>query len=59
MTIRDLQRMARSFGLNTGGLDRVGLVRAIQRAEGNFACFGTANGSCDQIKCRFREYCID
>lgn len=59
MTIRELQKMARSLGIDTGGLNRVGLVRAIQRAEGNFACFGTAIGSCDQIKCRFLEYCID
>ena len=59
MSIRELQKMARSFGINTGGFNKIDLVRAIQRAEGNFACFGTANGSCDQIKCRFREYCID
>jgi hypothetical protein len=54
-----LQKMARCLGINTGGLNRVGLVWAIQSAEGNFACFGTASGSCDQINCRFREDCID
>ena len=59
MTIRELQKMARSFGINTGGFDKIDLVRAIQRAEGNFACFGTAIGSCEQINCRFREECID
>jgi hypothetical protein len=59
MSIRDLQKMARCLGINTGGLNRVGLVWAIQSAEGNFACFGTASGSCDQINCRFREDCID
>jgi hypothetical protein len=59
MSIRELQKMARSLGINTGGLNRIGLVQAIQRAEGNFACFGTAVGSCDQINCRFREDCID
>jgi len=59
MSIRELQKMARSLGINTGGLDRIHLVRAIQGAEGNFACFGTAIGSCDQVKCRFREDCID
>ena len=59
MSIRELQKMARSLGINTGGLNRVGLVRAIQCAEGNFACFGTALASCDQINCRFREDCID
>jgi hypothetical protein len=59
MSIRELQKMARSLGINTGGLNRVGLVRAIQRTEGNFACFGTAIGACDQINCRFRDDCID
>jgi len=59
MTIRELQKMARRLGINTGGLNRIDLVRAIQRGEGNFACFGTAVGSCDQINCRFREDCID
>jgi hypothetical protein len=59
MSIRELQKMARCLGINTGGLNKVGLVRAIQRAEGNFACFATASGSCNQINCRFREDCID
>jgi hypothetical protein len=49
MTVRELQKMARRLGINTGGLDKIDLVRAIQRAEGNFACFGTAIGSYDQI----------
>jgi hypothetical protein len=59
MTIRELERMARGLGINTGGLSKIVLVRAIQRAQGNFACFGTAIGSCDQLNCRFREDCID
>lgn len=59
MTIRELQKMARRLGINTGGLNKIGLVRAIQRTEGNFACFGTAIESCDQINCRFREDCIE
>jgi hypothetical protein len=59
MTIRDLQRMARRFGIKTGGLSKFDLIRAIQRAEGNFACFGTATGFCDQSNCLFREECLD
>jgi len=59
MTIRELQRMARRFGINTGGLKRFDLIKAIQGAEGNVACFGTATASCDQKNCLFREECLD
>jgi len=59
MTIRDLQQMARRFGINTGGMTKFGPIKAIQRAEGNFACFGTAAGFCDQRNCLFREECLD
>jgi hypothetical protein len=59
MTIRDLQRMARRFGIDTGGMTKFDVIKAIQRAEGNFACFGTATGSCDQVHCLFREECLD
>jgi hypothetical protein len=35
------------------------LIVAIQKAEGNFPCFKTANGICDQIDCMWREECLD
>jgi hypothetical protein len=59
MTIRELEKITRGLGISTGGLNKIVLVRAIQRAEGSFACFGTPIGSCDQINFRFREDCID
>jgi len=35
------------------------IIRAIQRAEGNFECFGTAvSGNCDQMNCLWREDCL-
>lgn len=36
----------------------VDLIRSIQTAEGNFDCFGTANGYCDQWECRWRTFCL-
>jgi hypothetical protein len=36
----------------------VELIRRIQRAEGNFDCFGTAIDYCDQSQCCFREDCL-
>ncbi|MDA8433331.1 MAG: 2Fe-2S iron-sulfur cluster-binding protein, partial [Nitrospiraceae bacterium] len=35
------------------------LVRAIQRAEGNFDCFGSArSGHCSQDDCLWRQDCL-
>ena len=35
------------------------IIRAIQEAEGNFQCFGTArDGCCDRGDCAWREDCI-
>ncbi len=30
-----------------------------QLAEGNFDCFGKADGYCDQLQCRYRGHCLD
>jgi hypothetical protein len=43
---------------NTFGLSKAELIRRIQKAEGNFDCFGTAKDSCDQSQCCFREDCL-
>jgi len=34
------------------------LIQTIQRAEGNFPCFGTASDNCDQTACRWRVDCL-
>ncbi|NWG04220.1 MAG: hypothetical protein HXY44_15310 [Syntrophaceae bacterium] len=34
------------------------LIRQIQKAEGNFDCFGKAIDYCDQWSCCFREDCL-
>ena len=34
------------------------LIQAIQKAENNIPCFGTANGDCDQDKCLWRSDCL-
>lgn len=40
------------------GLKKVEMIRAIQRAEGNFDCFGTASNYCDQLSSLFRQDCL-
>jgi hypothetical protein len=34
------------------------LIRSLQRIEGNPDCFGTSTGYCDQLECKWREYCL-
>ena len=58
MTVKELQKKARTFRIKPAGLKKAQLIRAIQRAEGNFECFGTAIESCDQADCLFRKDCL-
>jgi hypothetical protein len=58
MTVKELRAMAQDMGISTKNLRKAELIRAIQRAEGNFDCFGTADGYCDQLNCLFRQDCL-
>jgi len=40
-------------------LDLTALVRSIQYAEGLSDCFRRSQGSCDQVDCAWRKYCLD
>lgn len=54
-----VREMAKSLGIKTGGAGKKDIVRAIQRSEGNFDCYGRAHGGyCDQTGCLFYEDCI-
>ena len=59
MKMQEVRSMAKFLGLkDTFGLSKADLIRGIQRAEGNFDCFGTAKDDCDQFQCRFRDDCL-
>ena len=59
MGLQEIRKIARAMGITTKGMDKTELVRAIQRAEGNFDCFGTAaDEECDQESCMWREDCF-
>ena len=59
MKLKDVKVMAKSKGINAEKLEMPELIRAIQQAEGNSACFGTAtSGSCDQSRCLWRVDCL-
>lgn len=58
MKIQEIRLLARQLGVNSFGKSKGDLIREIQRAEGNFDCFGSAIGFCDQLGCIFRELCL-
>jgi len=55
----ELRNMARDLGVNSFGKRKDDLIREIQLAEGNFDCFGSAAGFCNQWTCKFRSLCVE
>ncbi len=59
MKVQQIREIARSKGLQPGKAEKIELIKAIQRGEGNFDCFATAyDGMCDQAGCLWREDCF-
>jgi hypothetical protein len=59
MTIKKIRDIAEKKGIKVGNMKKENIIRAIQRTEGNFDCFGTAKkGICDQLDCLWREDCL-
>ncbi len=59
MDIQEIRKIAKSMGIRTKGIDKTDLIHAIQLAEGNFDCYGTAvDEECDQESCMWREDCF-
>jgi hypothetical protein len=59
MDLKDIKGMARKLGVKAGKMKKPEIIRAIQKAEGNFDCFGTAvAGHCTQSDCLWREDCL-
>ncbi|MBZ0157048.1 MAG: SAP domain-containing protein [Alphaproteobacteria bacterium] len=60
MNIQQIKAIARDKGIKAGTMKKPELIRTIQRAEGNFDCYGSAvSGLCDQPDCRWREDCLE
>ena len=56
--LEELVARARALNINPTGMRPGELIRALQRVEGNFDCFGSATTHCDQRACRFRSLCL-
>lgn len=50
MKTQQLRDIARDRGLNPGRLGKGDLMRAIQRAEGNFGCFTAARRAAAPVR---------
>jgi hypothetical protein len=58
MKMQEIRTKAKEMGINSFGKTKTELIHAIQKAEGNFECYGTAAGYCDQVMCSFRSPCL-
>jgi len=59
MKTKELKEKANKLGIKPKmGMKKEALIRAIQTAEGNFPCFGTAKDYCDQMSCSWRVDCL-
>jgi hypothetical protein len=59
MKIQDIRKMAKGSGIDSFGKSKAEIIRALQKAEGNFDCYGRAgSGFCDQAGCLWKEDCL-
>ena len=59
MLVKEIKNMAVKMGMSAGKMKKEELIRAIQKKEGNLPCFNTAENNCDQIKCLWRDDCLN
>jgi len=58
MKMQDIAKIALNNGVKSGKMNKSQLIRAIQKAEGNNACFATDHvQTCEQMNCLWREDC--
>ena len=59
MKIQAIRTIAKKMGVKVGNQNKIGLIRSIQRAEGNNDCFATPYvHECNQSSCLWREDCL-
>jgi len=59
MRFQDIRKMAKDMDINTFGMKKTDVIRAIQEAENNIECYGTERvGSCDEQACLWRSDCL-
>lgn len=58
MKMQQIREIAKEKSVKTGKMSKTELIKSIQRAEGNNACFAAKDVSgCDQMNCLWRADC--
>jgi hypothetical protein len=58
MKVQEIKEIAGRMGIKAGKMKKAELIRAIQQAERNEACFETGRAdTCGQDRCLWREDC--
>jgi hypothetical protein len=58
MKMQKIREIAKKMGIDAVGKSKTDLVRAIQKAEGYYACFASPGVySCRQDRCLWRKDC--
>ena len=58
MNLSDVKAKAKKIGVKPCRMKKADLIREIQKAERNLACFGTDPYRCNQFSCYWRDDCI-
>jgi hypothetical protein len=59
MRLAIIDKKAKTLGLkDSWKYSKKELIKAIQRREGNFDCFGNAINNCNQMACCWRDDCL-
>ncbi len=55
----EVRKIAKRWGIKTVRLSKGDVIRKIQTAEGNYPCFETAKGECEQKGCLWYDDCVN
>lgn len=59
MNMQEIKSIARERGVKPGTLKKAELIRSMQKAEGNEACYCTGRAAvCGQDNCLWKDDCI-
>ena len=59
MEFNKIRKMAKGMGIKSSNIKKPELIRAIQRAENNIDCYGTARvDNCHENECLWRADCL-
>lgn len=58
MTLKEIKEKAKVLGIQPKNFKKADLIREIQRVELNQPCFGSCQGSCEQLACLWYKDCL-